>query len=83
MAVLEEFFVVFVYIFLGFHVDILRLDQQGPIQNRPWKEAKKKDGRRSDRSDVGYRRGNTESPSGTEIPMQAPQQTYYGGGSGR
>lgn len=47
MAVLEEFVVVFIYLFLGFKLDTMSLDQQGPIVSRPWKEPKHQSARRN------------------------------------
>lgn len=37
MAVVEEFVVVAVYLFLGFQLDRLKASEQGPIESRPWK----------------------------------------------
>lgn len=40
MRVLEEFIVVFIYIFLGFFLESLSPEEQGPISTRVWKERK-------------------------------------------
>jgi hypothetical protein len=63
MAVVQEFIVVLIYIFLGFHVSGVDPDQQGPIANRPWKQRKE----RSNRS----RRGAATNPD-DQTPLPYP-----------
>ena len=46
MRVLEEFIVVFIYIFLGYHLDTLTAEQSGPIATRAWKDRGRRGGRR-------------------------------------
>lgn len=47
MAVVEEFVVVAIYLFLGFKLDRLDVNEQGPITSRPWKNSISKRGRRN------------------------------------
>ncbi|AEO64594.1 uncharacterized protein THITE_2110891 [Thermothielavioides terrestris NRRL 8126] len=46
MALAEEFVVIAIYLLLGFRLDRISADQQGPVMSRPWK----------DRDDGGRRR---------------------------
>jgi hypothetical protein len=48
MAVLEEMIVVFIYILLGWTLDKVHPDEQGPIASRPWK------GRKNGSQQAGY-----------------------------
>lgn len=56
MAVVEEFLVVAIYLYLGFRLDKLEADEQGPILSRPWKNRGSKGSRRS----KSRRRGRSE-----------------------
>jgi hypothetical protein len=47
MAVVEEFVVVAIYLFLGFRLDRLDVNEQGPITSRPWKNSRSKRERRN------------------------------------
>jgi hypothetical protein len=96
MAVVEEFIVVAAYLLLGFKVDKLGPNQQGPIANRPWKNKKNKGGRRGRGEDQelqyehvpqesGYANAGQQYDagryqSGQEVPYQGPQ--YQGGQRG-
>lgn len=64
MAVVEEFVVVAIYLYLGFRLDRLEVNEQGPILSRPWKNKRSKGERRrrsrrrgrSARGDAEYER---------------------------
>lgn len=74
MGVIEEFVVVAVYVCLGFFVEKLAPDSQGPIAGREWK-SKRGGGR-------GRARGYSGGPQPADIeygmPPPAPPAQYHG-----
>ncbi len=72
MRVLEEFIVVLIYILVGFSIQTLAPDQQGPIATRAWKD-RNKGGRRGNRG-TDY----AMATQGNERDSQGyPPQTHH------
>jgi hypothetical protein len=83
MAVIEEFIVVFIYLFLGFILQPLRDDEQGPIASRAWKEKKSRshrsssESRRSGSHHRSHSRRNSGNLGHTHGVVYPPQQVHY------
>lgn len=76
MAVIEEFFVTFDFIILGFSLQKLDVDEQGSIANRPWKERKRRNGDHRSGSGHGRRsrdRGSRDRDTGRETNQENGQ----------
>jgi hypothetical protein len=62
MSVVEEFIVVFIYLFLGWFLPKIEAEMRGQIESRPWK-ANKGSGHRS------YQRQEQQAPPQYQTPM--------------
>uniref|UniRef100_A0A093Y042 DUF7702 domain-containing protein n=1 Tax=Talaromyces marneffei PM1 TaxID=1077442 RepID=A0A093Y042_TALMA len=73
MAVVEEFVVVAIYLFLGFRLDRLNVDEQGPILSRTWK----------DRGSRGERRSRSRKRGRSGRGVADERRDYWGEEDGR
>jgi hypothetical protein len=83
MAVVEEFAVVFIYLALGFVLQNIQPEQQGPISTRPWKDRKsqrRNGSRRANSSRDGSRghsRDNSRNRRHEEGVVYSPDPVHY------